>query len=114
VDTALEYSLVAVAALPGLYALVCWVRRTMNTLKTAKWVRETHSEGWNNLPWLAKQFPWAGIEVLIKNGLVSGPEVDQFRARDEYFEKAIWMGLLISALLLLVFVVIKSVVTHFG
>jgi hypothetical protein len=112
-DTTLENSLVVMAALPALYGVVCWIRRTVNTLQTARWVRETHIEEWNNLHWLAKQFPWPGIEVLVKKGRICGPEVDEFRARDEYFEKGTWIGLLISALLLAVILVIKGIATNF-
>lgn len=86
----------------------------MNTLKTAKWVRENHREEWSNLHWSAKQVPWAGIEVLITKGLISGPEVNQFRARDEYFGKAMWIGLLISALLLAVILIVTAIVDELG
>jgi hypothetical protein len=107
-STTLEYSLVAVATLPGLYGLICWVRRTLNTLKTAKWVRENYGEEWNKLHWLAKQFPWAGIEALVTKGRISGPEVNRFRVRDEYFEKATWIGPLVSVLLLAVILVMRD------
>ena len=100
---------IVAAALPGLYGFLCWVRRSIHAHRTAKWVKATHREEWNDLHWLARRNSWAGIEVLIKKGLLSGPEVDAFRARDEYLEKATWVGLLISALLLLCIVLVKSV-----
>ena len=109
-----EYVFVAVAALPALYGLTCWVRGTLNTLRTAKWARENHRAAWDGLPWLAKQLPWSGIEALITKGLISGPEVDRFRARDEYFEKALWAGILGSALLAAIGLVIKAIFDTFG
>ncbi len=98
------------AALPGLYGFLCWVRRNIHAQRTAEWVKATHREEWNGLHWLAKRNSWAGIEVLIKKGLLSGPEVSAFRSRDEYLEKATWAGLFISALLLLFIFVLKVVV----
>jgi len=36
--------------------------------------------------------------------------VNEFRARDEYLEKATWVGLFISALLLLSIIVLKTAI----
>jgi hypothetical protein len=113
-DTPTENILVVAAALPGLYGFVCWIRRGINAQKAAGWARGNHPEEWNNLHWLAQRNPWAGIEVLITKGLISGPEVEEYRARDEYLEKGIWVGLFISAILLLVILVLKYVVSLLG
>lgn len=113
-NSTVENILAVVAALPGLYGFVCWVRRGFNAQKAARWVRVTHREEWSNLHWLAQRSPWAGIESLIMKGLISGPEVDEYRVRDEYLEKATWVGLFISAVLLLVIFVLKYVSSIFG
>lgn len=104
-----ENILVVVAALPGLYGFFCWIRRGFNAQQAAGWVKGNHPEAWNKLHWLAKRNPWAGVEVLITKGLISGPEVEEYRARDEYLEKGTWVGLFISAVLLLVILVLKYV-----
>ena len=113
-DAPTENILVVAAALPGLYGFVCWIRRGINAQKAAGWARGTHPEEWNNLHWLAQRNPWAGVEVLITKGLISGPEVEEYRARDEYLEKGIWVGLFISAMLLFVILVLKYVVSLLG
>ena len=102
--------LVVLAALPGLYAFICWIRRTLNAQKAARWVKANHHDEWNKLHWLAQRNAWAGVNILITKGLISGTEVNKFQARDEYLEKATWTGLLVSALLLLVIVVLKYAV----
>ena len=97
----LEDILALVAALPGLYGCFCWVRRGNNARRMAKWVKENHPAAWRELHWLARLNDWAGIEVLIKKGMITGPEVKHFRERDESLETRTWLGLLISAGLLL-------------
>ena len=109
-DTIIESIALVAAALPGVYGFLCWIRRHMHAQRTAEWVKSTHREEWNSLHWLAKRNSWAGIEVLIKKGVLSGPEVSAFRSRDEYLEKATWVGLFISALLLLFILVLKVVI----
>jgi hypothetical protein len=101
-------------SLTGLYGFVCWIRRGINAQKAAGWARENHPEEWNNLHWLAQRNPWAGVEVLITKGLISGPEVEKYRARDEYLEKGIWVGLFVSAMLLLVILALKYVLYFLG
>lgn len=110
-NTTVEDIFLAIAVLPGLYGLVCLIRRQINAQRAARWVKQTHKEEWNGLHWLAKRNSWAGVEILIKKGLISGPEVGEFRARDEYLETATWVGLFISALLLFLIIVLKFVVT---
>ena len=112
-DTTVENILAVSAALPGLYGFVCWIRRSFNAQKAARWVKGNHREEWNSLHWLAQRNPWAGVEVLITKGSISGPEMDEYRARDEYLEKATWVGLFISAVLLLAIFVLKYVVSLF-
>lgn len=107
-STTIENVLATVAILPAVYGIICWVRRQVNAQRTAKWARETHNNAWNALPWLARRNPWAGVEALIAKGLLAGQEVDEFRARDDYLEKATWIGLLVSALLLLAIFLLKS------
>jgi len=46
--------------------------------------------------------------------VVSGPEITAFRARDEFLEKATWMGFLVSVLFLLAIVGGKLVVALVG
>lgn len=89
------------AALPSLYGCSCWVRRGNNARRMADWVKENHAGAWRELHWLARLNDWAGVEVLIKKGLITGPEVKHFRDRDESLETRTWLGLLISAGLLL-------------
>jgi hypothetical protein len=113
-DTTTENILAIVAALPAFYGIVCWIRRIFNARKAAKWVREKHEQEWNSLHWIARRNPQEGVEVLIKKGSISGPEVEEYRARDEYLEKATWVGLLLSALLLLTFFGLHCVVSTFG
>lgn len=110
-NTIVENILALVAAVPAVYGLVCWVRKGLNARRTAKWVKETHPEEWNGLHWLARRNSWAGVRALITMGLISGPRVDEFIARDEYLEKATWLGLLASAVLLLVIVAGKYAIT---
>ena len=106
--TVVENIFIVAAALPGLYGFLCWVRRNIHAQRTAEWVKATHREEWNGLHWLAKRNSWASVEALIKKGLLSGPEVNAFRERDEYLEKATWVGLFISALLLLCIFLLKG------
>lgn len=113
-DTTLENILLVAAAMPAVYGFICWIRRAFNAQRAAKWVKETHREEWNSLHWLAQRNAWAGVEVLITKGLISGPEVDEFRARDEYLEKATWLGVLVTAALLLAIIVWKYVATVLG
>jgi len=113
-DTTVESILAVVAAMPGVYGFTCWIRRSFNAQRAARLVKETHPEEWNKLHWLAQRNSWAGVEVLITKGLISGPRVAEYRARDEYFEKATWVGLFISALLLLVVFVLKYVSSSIG
>lgn len=109
-----EIVLAVVAAVPALYGFVCWMRRGVNARKAARWVRENHEKEWNSLHWLAKRNPWAGVEALITKGLISGPEVEEYRARDEYLEKTTWVGLLLSAVLLLIVLALQYVASAFG
>jgi hypothetical protein len=113
-DTTTENILAIVAAVPGFYGFVCWIRRGANARMAAKWVRKNYEKEWNSLHWLAKRNPWAGVEVLITKGLISGPEVEKYRARDEYLEKATWVGLLLSAILVLTFLALYYVLSAFG
>ena len=113
-DTITENILTMVAALPGLYGFICWIRRDFNTRKAAKWIREKYEQEWNNLHWLAKRNPRSGIEILITKGLISGPKVEEYRTRDEYLEKATWIGLFISAVLILIILVLQLVASAFG
>lgn len=112
-DISVENIFIVVAALPGLYGFASLVRRSINAHKAARWVQKTHSDEWNDLHWLARRNNWAGVEVLVKKGIISGPEVDEFRARDENLERAAWVGLFVSAVLLLVIVVLKGAVALF-
>ena len=113
-DATTENILAIAAALPGLYGFICWVRRGPNARRAAEGVKREHEQEWNNLHWLAKRNPRAGIEVLITKGLISGPEVEEYRARDDYLEKATWVGLLTSAVLLLVVLVLEYVASIVG
>ena len=113
-DTTTETILAAVAALPGLYGFVCWIRRGFNARRAARWARRNHEEEWTSLHWLAKRNHWAGVEALITKGLISGPEVEEYRSRDEYLEKATWVGLFISAILVLVILALQYVAFTFG
>ena len=103
-SVALEDILALVAALPGLYGFWCWVRRGTHAHRTAKWVKDNHAQAWRNLHWVVRLNDWAGVEVLIKQGLITGPEVKRFRDRDESLETRTWIGFLISAGLLLMLV----------
>lgn len=113
-DTTVEAILAVFAALPGLYGVVCWIRRSLNAYKAARWARENHREEWDGLHWLAQRSPWAGVEILITKGSISGPRVDEYRARDEYLEKATWVGLFASAVLLLFVYLLQYIVSFFG
>ena len=104
-----ENILAGMAALPGLYGFVCWIRRSVNAQKAAGWVKARHRDEWSKLHWLARRNPWAAVEVLISKGLISGAELDEYRARDEYLEKATWVGLFISALLLFIIAMFKYI-----
>jgi len=95
--------------MPGLYGVLCWIRRISNAAKAAKWVKVHYKAEWDSLHWLAKRNAWAGVQVLISKGLISGPEVADFAARDEKLERGTWVGLFVSAFLLLLVVVIKLV-----
>ena len=110
-NTTVEIILAAIAAIPGVYGFTCWIRRSLNAQRAARLVKEAHPEEWNKLHWLVQRNPWAGVEVLITKGLISGPRVEDYRARDEYFEKATWVGLFVSAVLLLVILVMKYVLS---
>jgi hypothetical protein len=103
-----------IAAVPGMYGLVCWIRRSFHAQRMARRVRETHEEQWKELHWLTRRNPWAGIEVLVSKGLISGPEVNEYRARDEYLGKATWAGFLVSAALLLAIILGKIAITSFS
>ena len=113
-DSVIENIVFLGAALPGLYALLCLFRRSINAQRMAKWVKRHHGLEWDALHWIAKRNAWAGVEVLITKGLLSGPEVDAFRARDEALERASWVGLFVSAALLLVIVLLKKLAAIFG
>jgi hypothetical protein len=113
-DTTTENILAVAAALPGLYGYVCWIRRGLNARKAARWARKNHAGAWNSLHWIAKRNHWAGVEALITKGLISGPEVEKYRARDDYLEKATWVGLLLSAALLLIILALKYVSSMAG
>jgi hypothetical protein len=106
-DTATETILASAAVLPGLYGVLCWIRRGFNARRTARWAKQSFEESWNSLHWLTKRNHWAAVEALITRGLISGPEVEEYRARDDYLEKATWVGLFISAVLLLVVLMLK-------
>ena len=110
-STTAENIIALIAALPALYGYVCWIRRIFNARKAARWARERYEQEWNSLHWIAKRNPQAGVDVLIKKGLISGPEVEEYRKHDEYFEKATWIGLLISAILLFIILVMQFVVS---
>ena len=112
--TTTENILAGAAALPGLYGFVCWIRRGFNARRAAAWAKEHHEEAWNDLHWLARRNPWAGVEALITKGLVSGPELEEYRTRDEYLEKATWVGLLASAVLLLAILALRQVASILG
>jgi hypothetical protein len=113
-DTITENILAVVVALPGLYGIFCRIRLGFKARKTARWVRDKYEQEWNNLHWLAKRNSRAGVEVLITKGLISGPEVEEYRKRDEYLEKATWIGLFITAVLLLVILALQFVASTFG
>lgn len=113
-DPTIESIIAVSAALPGLYGIICSIRRGFNCRKVARWAVENHRQEWNSLHWLARRNPRAGIEVLITKGLISGPEIEEYRARDDYLEKSTWVGLLISAVLLFVIVSLKFVMSTFG
>lgn len=100
-----ENVLLIAAALPSFYGCLCWVRRGNNARRMANWVKHNHAQAWRELHWLARLHNWAGVEVLIKKGLITGDEVEHFRERDERLETCTWLGLLISAALLLVLAV---------
>ena len=97
-----------VAALPALYGFLCLFLRAGNARKTALWVRTHYPAHWNDLHWLARRHAWAGIETLIKKGLLTGNEIEKFRRRDEQLEKRSWLGVLSSALLILLFALFSA------
>ena len=39
-DMTVENILIMVAAVPGLYGFLCWVRRSVNAHKAASWVKD--------------------------------------------------------------------------
>lgn len=100
-------------SLPGLYGFICFFRRMINAKRAADWVRKNHQAEWNSLHWIARRSNWAGVEVLVSKGLISGPELEKFRKKDEDLEKATWVGLFISAALLFVIVIIKTLAALF-
>ena len=103
-----------VISLPGLYAFACFLRRMINAKQAADWVRKHHQNEWNSIHWVARRSNWAGVEVLVRKGLVSGPELETFRRKDENLEKATWVGLIISATLLLAVVFANTVAALFA
>lgn len=113
-ESAVEVVAATLAALPGLYGLTSWIRRVINARRAAGWVKATWPDEWNTLHWLAQRHPWAGIEVLVTKGLISGPEIDDYRARDESLELATWLGLLASAVLLLIIAAVRYLFTVVG
>ncbi len=106
-----EILIAAIAVLPAVYGIACWIRRAVNALRMAAWVKRQYPEQWNGLHWLAKRHNQAGINVLISKGLIAGPEVDAWRRRDERMEKHTWLGLFGSAVLLLVLLIAKYLFT---
>lgn len=97
-----------VAALPALCGFLCLVLRAINARKTALWVRTHYPAHWNGLHALARHHAWAAVEILIKKGLLSGDKIAEFRRRDEQLEKCSWLGVLSSALLILMFALFSS------
>lgn len=110
-DTTTENIIAISIALPGLYGIFCSIRRSFNARKMAGWLREKHEKEWNNLHWVAKRNSRAGVETIITKGSISGPEVEEYCKHDEYLEKATWIGLLISAILLFIILVMQFVVS---
>ena len=106
-DGVVENVLALAALIPAVYGCICWIRRRLNALRVARWAKEAHHKEWNDLHWLARRNPWAGVEALIHKGVISGAEADAFRARDEYLEKAGWVAFFLSAVLLLVVIAWK-------
>ena len=104
----------ATISLPGLYGFVCFFRRMINARRAADWVRKHHQAEWDNLHWIARRSNWAGVEVLLSKGLISGPEIEAFRNKDEGLEKATWTGLFITAALLLLIIVSKALAALFA
>ena len=109
-----ETAIAVAISLPGLYGFICFFRRMINSKRTADWVRRNHPAEWNSLHWLARRSNWAGVEVLVNKGLISGPELARFRTKDEDLEKATWVGLFISAALLFVVVVARTLASLLG
>lgn len=103
-----------VIVLPGLYAIVCVFRRIINAKQAADWVRLHFSSEWDSLHWVTRHANWAGVETLISKGLISGPEVERFRLKDEHLERATWVGLFISAALLFLVVFANTLVALSG
>ena len=101
-------------SLPGLYGFSCFLRRMTNAKRAADWVKEHYRPEWNNLHWIARRNNWAAVEVLISKGLASGPEIEAFRNKDEGLEKATWAGLLISAALLFLLLIARTLATLFA
>ena len=95
----LELLIFIVVALPSAYAVFCLFCRAHNARRTASLVKDKYPEQWNELHALARHHPWAGIEVLIKQGILTTEEADRFRKRDEQLEKHAWLGILVSAVL---------------
>ena len=101
-------------SLPALYSFSCFLRRMINAKRAADWVRKHHQPQWKNLHWITRRSNWAGVEVLVTKGLISGPEIEAFRNRDESLEKATWGGLFISAALLLLVLIAKTLASLFS
>lgn len=95
-------------SLPGLYGFICFFRRMINAKRAADWVRKNHQSEWRSLHWIARHSNWAGVEVLVSKGLISGSEIEEFRNKDEGLEKATWVGLFVSAALLSLALIAKA------
>lgn len=105
-----ETIFVTLAALPGAYALVCLFRRAANARRALRRARKAHEREFKDLHWLARRNAWAAVEALISRGVIGGAEAHEFRRRDEQLERASWVGLAVSAALLLAYTLIVSVV----
>lgn len=110
----MDTAIAAAISLPGLYGFICFFRRMINAKRAADWVKSNYQAEWNSLHWLARRSNWAGVEVLVSKGLISGPELEQFRTKDEDLEKATWVGMFISAALLFVVVIVRTLAALFG
>jgi len=106
--------LATVAALPGVYGIVCWIRLEFNARNAARWIRRKYKEEWNRLNWIVKRNPRAAVEALITKGLISEAEAEEYHVHDNYLEMATWIGLLITALLLLAILAVQLVASTIG